>query len=169
MTDKELFEKIEKQFDLKKSNFVEKVYKTGNFNTTLLEIRQSRSPNIGSAVGGVAKGLGSAAIAGVKGIAGRKQRQAKDRLALAKAKQAEIEARAAQQKQMGYTTQQKPEIKFKVGDIVLINTKKGGKKQGILTQLLPDGKAQFQLRNGPKYMGSQKDILGKVEDLTFNS
>ena len=70
MTDKELFEKTEKAFNLKqKNNIVDKVFNEGNFNKVLSEMKNSKSPyrrgyrgynptRSSSLVGGAAKGLG---------------------------------------------------------------------------------------------------------------
>ena len=58
-----------------------------------------------------------------------------------------------------------PEKDFKVGDLVMVNTKKGGKKQAIIRQIRPDKTVQLALRNGPTYVTSAADIIGKVETL----
>ena len=52
MTDKELFEKTEKVFNLNKKNpIIENVYKKGNFKQTLLEWRRSSTSPIRSNYG----------------------------------------------------------------------------------------------------------------------
>ena len=66
MTDKELFEKTEKVFNLNKKNpIIENVYKKGNFKQTLLEWRRSSTSPIRSNYGdntvSAAKGLGRGA------------------------------------------------------------------------------------------------------------
>ena len=58
-----------------------------------------------------------------------------------------------------------PEKAFKVGDLVMVNTKKGGKRQAIIRQIRPDKTVQLALRNGPMYVTSAADIIGKVETL----
>lgn len=52
---------------------------------------------------------------------------------------------------------------YRVGDVVLVNTKKGGKKQAMIRQIRPDEFVQLALRNGPIYMGKKANIVGKVQ------
>jgi hypothetical protein len=57
----------------------------------------------------------------------------------------------------------KPTFNYKVGDVVLVDTKKGGKKQAMITQIRPDEHVQLALRNGPTYMGKKENVVGKVQ------
>lgn len=157
MTDKELFEKTEKQFNLKKNSKVNKVFEEGSFNKVLNEIKGPKRPSISST------GFLSRVAAAIPGTRGHKIRSAAARKASAEAKKAEIEARIAQQKLMKGKDLDK--VDYKVNDTVLVKTKKGGKKQAILSELLPDGRAKFILRDGPTYVGKQEDIIGKVEQI----
>jgi hypothetical protein len=52
---------------------------------------------------------------------------------------------------------------YKVGDVVLVNTKKGGKKQAMIRQIRPDEHVQLALRNGPVYMGRKANVIGRVQ------
>ena len=52
---------------------------------------------------------------------------------------------------------------YKVGDVVLVDTKKGGKKQAMIRQIRPDEYVQLALRNGPTYMGKKANVIGKVQ------
>ena len=129
MTDKELFEKTEKHFDLKKCDKINKIFEEGNFNKVLNEIKGPKQPiGIGKATGGFLSRV-AAAIPGTRG----------HRIRSAEAKKAEIEARVAQQRLMKGDYSKKPgkppsktEVKkndvdrLKVGDevgIILKNNK----------------------------------------------
>jgi hypothetical protein len=91
MTDKELFEKTEKTFNLKKENvLIENIFDKGNFKKVLNEIRTSTDPAAASG-GGLLGQIGSA----VKYMSPTARRIRK-----AKAKKAEISAQQAQQNLM---------------------------------------------------------------------
>jgi len=97
MTDKELFEKTEKHFDLKKSDKINKIFEEGNFNKVLNEIKGPKQPTgIGKATGGFL----SRVAAAIPGTRGHRMRSAEARKQVADAKRAEIEARTAQQRLM---------------------------------------------------------------------
>ena len=153
MTDKELFEKTEKQFNLKKNSKVEKVFEEGSFNKVLNEVRGPKSPNLGGAAQ-AAGGFLSRVAAAIPGTRGHRMRSAEARKLEAQAKKAEVEARLAQQQQMKgksvTTAKQQPEVKFKVGDEVFVNTKKNPKAEGIVTALLDKpGFIQVKVGNAP--------------------
>jgi hypothetical protein len=99
MTDKELFEKTEKQFNLKKNSKVEKVFEEGSFNKVLNEVRGPKSPNLGGAAQ-TAGGFLNRIAAAIPGTRGHRMRSAEARKQEAEAKKAEVEARAAQQRQI---------------------------------------------------------------------
>tara|TARA_R110000765_G_scaffold69091_2_gene133750 strand:- start:95 stop:715 length:621 start_codon:yes stop_codon:yes gene_type:complete len=205
MTDKELFEKTEKVFNLKKKNkLIEKIYDKGKFKQTLLEQRRSSTSPIrsnyaknttsaaatagrglaqtarlaGKGVGATAKGLGKFGkflnnrIPGTKAY---KDRKAETDANQAIAKAERLKNVQMQQKMMFGGGNDKPDKKpaiatpkktifnYKVGDVVLVNTKKGGKKQAVITQIRPDELVQLALRNGPTYMGNKVDVVGKVK------
>ena len=91
MTDKELFEKTEKTFNLKKENvLIENIFDKGNFKKVLNEIRTSADPAAASG-GGLLGQIGSA----VKYLSPTQARIRK-----AEARKAEIEAQMAQQRLM---------------------------------------------------------------------
>ena len=99
MTDKELFEKTEKQFNLKNNSKVEKVFEEGNFIKVLNEVKGPKSPNLGGAAQ-AAGGFFNRIAAAIPGTRGHRMRSAEARKQEAQAKKAEVEARAAQQRQM---------------------------------------------------------------------
>jgi hypothetical protein len=99
MTDKELFEKTEKQFNLKKNSKVEKVFEEGSFNKVLNEVRGPKSPNLGGAAQ-AAGGFLNRIAAAIPGTRSHRMRSAEARKQEAEAKKAEVEARAAQQRQI---------------------------------------------------------------------
>ena len=106
MTDKELFEKTEKTFNLKKDNkLIENVFKDGFFRKTINEIATPKAPDM-SGTAQAAGGFLNRVAAAIPGTRGHKMRSAQARTAEAEAKKAEIEARSMQQKQMqGKSTQ----------------------------------------------------------------
>jgi hypothetical protein len=106
MTDKELFEKTEKTFKLKKDNkLIENVFKDGFFRKTINEIATPKAPDM-SGTAQAAGGFLNRVAAAIPGTRGHKMRSAQARTAAAEAKKAEIEARSMQQKQMqGKSTQ----------------------------------------------------------------
>lgn len=99
MTDKELFEKTEKQFNLKKNSKVEKVFEEGSFNKVLNEVKGPKSPNLGGAAQ-AAGGFLNRIAAAIPGTRGHRMRSAEARKQEAEAKKAEVEARSMQQRQM---------------------------------------------------------------------
>lgn len=157
MTDKELFEKTEKRFNLKKSDKVNKIFEEGNFNKILNEIKGPKQPTgIGKATGGFL----SRVAAAIPGTRGYRMRSAEAKKAEAETKKAEVEARLAQQQQMKgksiTKTKQQPEVKkqpgvnFKVGDEVFVRTKKNPKAPGTVTKLLDKpGFVQVKVGNAP--------------------
>ena len=120
MTDKELFEKTEKHFDLKKCDKINKIFEDGNFNKILNEIKGPKQPTgIGKATGGFLSRV-AAAIPGTRG----------HRMRSAEAKKAEIEARVAQQRLMKGDYSKKPnKLKGIKNDI---NRLKVGDEVGII-------------------------------------
>ena len=105
MTDKELFEKTKKTFNLKKDNkLIENVFNDGIFKKTINEIATPKAPGEGAAQ--AAGGFLSRVAAAIPGTRGHRMRSAQAREMEANAKKAEIEARSEQQKQMqGKSTQ----------------------------------------------------------------
>lgn len=99
MTDKELFEKTEKQFNLKKNSKVEKVFEEGSFNKVLNEVKGPKSPDLSGAAK-TSGGFLSRVAAAIPGTRGHRMRSAEARKLEAQAKQEEIKARADQQRQM---------------------------------------------------------------------
>jgi len=99
MTDKELFEKTEKQFNLKKNSKVQKVFEEGSFIKVLNEVKGPKAPELGGAAQ-AAGGFLNRVAAAIPGTRGHRMRSAQARTAEAEAKKAEIEARSMQQKQM---------------------------------------------------------------------
>ena len=205
MTDKELFEKTEKTFNLKKENkLIEEIYEKGQFKKILeysrrvntSPIRSNYGKNSVSAAATAGKGALNAAELAGKGIGATAKglgkfgkflndripgtKAYKDRKAETQNKEAETKAnqlknKQQQQKMMfggdndkpvnkpAITTPKKTVFNYKVGDVVLVNTKKSGKKQAVITQIRPDELVQLALRNGPTYMGNKVDVVGKVK------
>ena len=106
MTDKELFEKTEKHFNLKISDKINSIFEEGKFNKVLNEIKTSKEPDLPS-VGKAAGGFLSRVAAAIPGTRGHRMRSAEARKLEAQAKQAEIDARAAQQRQITGNSQEK--------------------------------------------------------------
>ena len=98
MTDKELFEKTQKHFNLTKKSIVVEVFNKGNFNKFLNEIRGSEAPSLPSTSGG--GGFLSRIAAAIPGTRGHRMRSAQARTMEADAKKAEVGARFDQQQQM---------------------------------------------------------------------
>lgn len=169
MTDKELFEKTEKTFNLKKNNKVKEVFNKGNFKNILNEVITTKAP--GADIKQTAGGVLSRVAAAIPGTRGHRMRSAEARKLEAQAKKAEIDARAAQQRQMqgkqipGKQIKRQKDLDLKPGDVVMVNTKKSGKKQAIIKEIRPDKTVQLALRNGPVYSTSIRDIIGKVQTL----
>lgn len=177
MTDKELFEKTEKQFNLKrKNNLVVKVFNEGKFKQTLSEKKTSSSSstspigsnygaNTVSAAQAVGSGIGKFGnfLRGViPGTNTNRRKKAETRKQEALAKQEELKAM-----QMMYGGKQskpgkKPtptEIKFKVGDEVFVKTKKNPKAKGIVTALLAKpGFIQVKIENAPPYAYDKRNV-----------
>jgi hypothetical protein len=99
MTDRELFEKTEKQFNLKKNSKVNKVFEEGSFNMVLNEIKTPKQADLSGAAQ-KAGGFLSRVAAAIPGTRGHRMRSAEARKQEAQAKQEEIKARADQQRQM---------------------------------------------------------------------
>ena len=120
MTDKELFEKTQKHFNLTKKSIVVEVFNKGNFNKFLNEIRGSEAPSLPSTGGG--GGFLSRIAAAIPGTRGHRMRSAQARTMEADAKKAEVSARFDQQQQMKGFKPKVARVSFKVGDRVKVIT-----------------------------------------------
>ena len=98
MTDKELFEKTQKHFNLTKKSIVVEVFNKGNFNKILNEIKGPKSPTPPSLP--KSNGFFNRLAAAIPGTRGHRMRSAEARKQEAEAKSAEVKARFAQQQQM---------------------------------------------------------------------
>jgi len=98
MTDKELFEKTQKHFNLTKKSIVVEVFNKGNFNKILNEIRSSKEPTPPPLP--KSNGFFNRLAAAIPGTRGHRMRSAEARTMEAGAKKAEVEARLLQQQQM---------------------------------------------------------------------
>ena len=101
MTDKELFKKINKEFNLKDDTILENTYNGGKYKKIISEIRGPQSPSLPS-VPKVSGGGGflSRVAAAIPGTRGHRMRSAEARKQEAQAKQEEVNARSAQATQM---------------------------------------------------------------------
>ena len=101
MTDKELFKKINKEFNLKDDTILEDTYNEGKYKKIINEIRGPQSPSLPS-VPKVSGGGGflSRVAAAIPGTRGHRMRSAEARKQEAQAKQEEVNARSAQATQM---------------------------------------------------------------------
>lgn len=133
MTDKELFEKTEKVFKLKKKNkLIENVYNRGKFKNKLIENTSPIRSNVGDSGVSAARaaGRGAAAVGGaigrglgalgqyLPGSTRKRMKKAEARKAEAQARQEEIKAQQAQVNLMGGNSQaKKPEMDEFVGRV----------------------------------------------------
>jgi len=98
MTDKELFEKTQKHFNLTKKSIVVEVFNKGNFNKILNEIKGPKKPTPPPLP--KSNGFFNRLAAAIPGTRGHRMRSAEARTMEAGAKKAEVEARLLQQQQM---------------------------------------------------------------------
>ena len=99
MTDKELFEKTQKHFNITKKSIVVEVFNKGIFNKILNEIRGPKASTLPAAPA-ASGGFLSRIAAAIPGTRGHRMRSAEARKQEAEAKSAEVGARFAQQQQM---------------------------------------------------------------------
>ena len=210
MTDKELFKKINKEFNLKDDTILENTYNVGKYKKVINEIRGPQSPSLPSVGGG---GFLNRVAAAIPGTRGHRMRSAEARRLEAQAKQEEIKARGSQAAQIKSTssvnspssrkyenwckskesqmnkkplsvTDQKlfdkhctlspdtavtpgkpitPKVVFKVGDDVLVKTKKNPKAIGKVTSTLDDkpGFVQVVIQGGPAYAFDKRNVTLK--------
>tara|TARA_B100001093_G_scaffold365399_1_gene350213 strand:+ start:423 stop:1088 length:666 start_codon:yes stop_codon:yes gene_type:complete len=91
MTDKELFEKTRKYFNINKKSIVVEVFEKGNFNKVLTEIRGPKEPTPPPVP--KAGGFFNRLAAAIPGTRGHRMRSAEARKQEAEAKSAEVKAR----------------------------------------------------------------------------
>ena len=97
MTDKELFEKVSKKFNLNENTNISNVFDKGNFNKTILEIRKSSAPTGGGAFGNAF----NAVRAMIPGTRAYDMRSAERDTAVAQARQEQLKAKKQQQELKG--------------------------------------------------------------------
>lgn len=206
MTDKELFKKINKEFNLKDDTILENTYNVGKYKKVISEIRGPQSPSLPSVGGG---GFLNRVAAAIPGTRGHRMRSAEARKQEAQAKQEEIKARGGQagltntsksgtyvskqydawckgkesqmkKKPLSVTDQKlfdkhctlspdtpgkpvAPKVVFKVGDDVLVKTKKNPKAIGKVTSTLDDkpGFVQVVIQGGPAYAFDKRNVTLK--------
>jgi len=187
MTDKELFEKTQKHFNLTKKSIVVEVFNKGIFNKILNEIRGPKAPTLPAAPA-ASGGFLSRIAAAIPGTRGHRMRSAEARNQEAKAKSAEVGARFDQQQQMkgiqppstivtstsGRSTAKptptskptppaKPapvsNVKFKVGDEVFVKTKKNPKAVGTVSAIIDKpGFIQIKVNGGAAYAFDKRNV-----------
>ena len=194
MTDKELFEKTEKVFNLDQENkLIEKVYEKSKFKKILERNSSSTSPirsndgndtvnstravgrGVGATAGAAAKGLGKFGkfLRGViPGTNTNRRKTAETRKQEAQSKAERLKNVQMQQKLMGFdnekadkkpaiNTPTKPEVNFKVGDTVLVKTKKNPNAEGKVTALFPDNpghEIQVKIGKNAPYAFDERNI-----------
>ena len=106
MTDKELFKKINKEFNLKDNTLLENTYNVGNYKKVINEIRGPQTPSSPSVSGG--GGFLNRVAAAIPGTRGHRMRSAEARKQEAQARQEEVKARRDQGTQMKLPGDDKP-------------------------------------------------------------
>ena len=122
MTDKELFEKVSKKFNLNENTNISNVFDKGNFNKTILEIRKSSAPTGGGAFGNAF----NAVRAMIPGTRAYDMRSAERDTAVAQARQEQLKAKKQQQELKGRGKQGQSEMspelkKVYMGDLKFKN------------------------------------------------
>ena len=122
MTDKELFEKVSKEFNLNENTNISNVFDKGNFNKTILEIRKSSAPTGGGAFGNAF----NAVRAMIPGTRAYDMRSAERDTAVAQARQEQLKAKKQQQELKGSgklgQSEMSPELKkVYMGDLKFKN------------------------------------------------